>query len=283
MISWSLNKAGNAVIHTAAGSCFWPMCDIGMFESIQFLHVSPNSSKTGMGEWMHRRRPELTLMNDMHLSQTQRSLELHRLQDLWNPVFIEFLPRCSLTLYIFIAECLSWIDRYQMHVILYIHTMDFHGFPTWSSFPATNLKVSLHHAKSFEKSSESWQVQPTVIIYCLIRQQQVPGAWTHAFDSGLLRLLYKYSNLHLQHMPGCKVHAVFGSQICSETGITVWIERTCFYIIMCHDWEGNPSVSKVSSCWIEAQLGKTLKLDELVFLIDTADVRNTRAGGMQKL
>ena len=72
-----------------------------------------------------------------------------------------------------------------------IHTMDFHGFPTWS-FPATNLKVSLHHAKSFEKSSESWQVQPTVIIYCLIRQQ-VPGAWTHAFDSGLLRLLYKYS------------------------------------------------------------------------------------------
>ena len=73
-----------------------------------------------------------------------------------------------------------------------IHTMDFHGFPTWSSFPATNLKVSLHHAKSFEKSSESWQVQPTVIIYCLIRQQ-VPGAWTHAFDSGLLRLLYKYS------------------------------------------------------------------------------------------
>lgn len=225
---------------------------------------------------------ELTLMNDMHLSQTQRSLELHRLQDLWNPVFIEFLPRCSLTLYIFIAECLSWIDRYQMHVILYIHTMDFHGFPTWSSFPATNLKVSLHHAKSFEKSSESWQVQPTVIIYCLIRQQ-VPGAWTHAFDSGLLRLLYKYSNLHLQHMPGCKVHAVFGSQICSETGITVWIERTCFYIIMCHDWEGNPSVSKVSSCWIEAQLGKTLKLDELVFLIDTADVRNTRAGGMRKL
>ena len=192
MISWSLNKAGNAVIHTAAGSCFWPMCDIGMFESIQFLHVSPNSSKTGMGEWMHRRRPELILMNDMHLSQTQRSLELHRLQDLWNPVFIEFLPRCSLTLYIFIAECLSWIDRYQMHVILYIHTMDFHGFPTWSSFPATNLKVSLHHAKSFEKSSESWQVQPTVIIYCLIRQQ-VPGAWTHAFDSGLLRLLYKYS------------------------------------------------------------------------------------------
>lgn len=114
MISWSLNKAGNAVIHTAAGSCFWPMCDIGMFESIQFLHVSPNSSKTGMGEWMHRRRPELTLMNDMHLSQTQRSLELHRLQDLWNPVFIEFLPRCSLTLYIFIAECLSWIDRYQI-------------------------------------------------------------------------------------------------------------------------------------------------------------------------
>lgn len=159
--------------------------------------------------------------------------------------------------------------------------MDFHGFPTWS-FPATNLKVSLHHAKSFEKSSESWQVQPTVIIYCLIRQQ-VPGAWTHAFDSGLLRLLYKYSNLHLQHMPGCKVHAVFGSQICSETGITVWIERTCFYIIMRHDWEGNPSVSKVSSCWIEAQLGKTLKLDELVFLIDTADVRNTRAGGMRKL
>ena len=72
-----------------------------------------------------------------------------------------------------------------------IHTMDFHRFPTWS-FPATNLKVSLHHAKSFEKSSESWQVQPTVIIYCLIRQQ-VPGAWTHAFDSGLLRLLYKYS------------------------------------------------------------------------------------------
>ena len=162
MISWSLNKAGNAVIHTAAGSCFWPMCDIGMFESIQFLHVSPNSSKTGMGEWMHRRRPELTLMNDMHLSQTQRSLELHRLQDLWNPVFIEFLPRCSLTLYIFIAECLSWIDRYQMHVITYTRwtSIDFlHGLfqpPTWKChyiMPNPSKRAVSHDRYSLQSSS----------------------------------------------------------------------------------------------------------------------------------
>ena len=174
MISWSLNKAGNAVIHTAAGSCFWPMCDIGMFESIQFLHVSPNSSKTGMGEWMHRRRPELTLMNDMHLSQTQRSLELHRLQDLWNPVFIEFLPRCSLTLYIFIAECLSWIDRYQMHVILYIHTMDFHGFPTWSSFS--------HQPESVTTScqilrKEQWVMTGTAYSHHLLSHSTAASAW----------------------------------------------------------------------------------------------------------
>lgn len=175
MISWSLNKAGNAVIHTAAGSCFWPMCDIGMFESIQFLHVSPNSSKTGMGEWMHRRRPELTLMNDMHLSQTQRSLELHRLQDLWNPVFIEFLPRCSLTLYIFIAECLSWIDRYQIpDACNIIHTHD--GLP-WISY----MVFSSHQPESVTTScqilrKEQWVMTGTAYSHHLL-SHSTASAW----------------------------------------------------------------------------------------------------------
>ena len=173
MISWSLNKAGNAVIHTAAGSCFWPMCDIGMFDSNT---VSPNSSKTGMGEWMHRRRPELTLMNDMHLSQTQRSLELHRLQDLWNPVFIEFLPRCSLTLYIFIAECLSWIDRYQIpDACNIIHTHD--GLP-WISY----MVFSSHQPESVTTScqilrKEQWVMTGTAYSHHLLSHLTAASAW----------------------------------------------------------------------------------------------------------